>query len=209
MLRNWIRNTITYEHVRGWKSIKDAGQKAKHRGNNSCIANINLVYFSGIDLLFSHTSWVMAALIFFYFPERWNSVHNANNLTPSPARSGGGMAAFPAFSGRSGDGLAAFPAFSARSVDGMAAFPAFPAWSGDGLAVFLHSQLGRVTAWPLSFHSPLGWVMDWQVFLTFTRPHSFASPARSHARHEHETEPKPISRFEVSCVDQSPSISDI
>ena len=28
-----------------------------------------------------------------------------------------------------------------------------------------------------------------------TRPHSFASPARSHARHEHETKPKPISRL--------------
>ena len=26
-----------------------------------------------------------------------------------------------------------------------------------------------------------------------TRPHSFASPARTHARHEHETKPKPIS----------------
>ena len=34
-----------------------------------------------------------------------------------------------------------------------------------------------------------------------TRPHSFASPARSHARHEHETKPKPISRLGVSCVD--------
>jgi hypothetical protein len=34
-----------------------------------------------------------------------------------------------------------------------------------------------------------------------TRPHRFASPARSHARHEHETKPKPISRLGVSCVD--------
>ena len=41
-----------------------------------------------------------------------------------------------------------------------------------------------------------------------TRPHSFASPARSHARHEHETKPKPISRLGVSCVDYFPSISD-
>ena len=36
---------------------------------------------------------------------------------------------------------------------------------------------------------------------SLTRPHSFASPARSHARHEHETKPKPISRLGVSCVD--------
>ena len=28
-----------------------------------------------------------------------------------------------------------------------------------------------------------------------TRPRSFASPARTHARHEHETKPKPISRL--------------
>ena len=42
-----------------------------------------------------------------------------------------------------------------------------------------------------------------------TRPHSFASPARSHARHEHETKPKPISRLGVSCVDYFPSISDL
>jgi hypothetical protein len=34
-----------------------------------------------------------------------------------------------------------------------------------------------------------------------TRPHSFASPARTHARHEHETKPKPISRLGVSSVD--------
>ena len=30
---------------------------------------------------------------------------------------------------------------------------------------------------------------------SLTRPHSFASPARSHAKHEHETKPKPISRL--------------
>jgi len=30
---------------------------------------------------------------------------------------------------------------------------------------------------------------------SFTRPHSFASPARSHSRHEHETKPKPLSRL--------------
>ena len=36
---------------------------------------------------------------------------------------------------------------------------------------------------------------------SLTLPHSFASPARLHARHEHETKPKPISRLGVSCVD--------
>ena len=30
-----------------------------------------------------------------------------------------------------------------------------------------------------------------------TRPHSFDSPARSHARHEHETKQKQISRNET------------
>ena len=37
-----------------------------------------------------------------------------------------------------------------------------------------------------------------------THPHSLASTARSHARHEHETKPKPISRLGVNCVDYSP-----
>ena len=40
-----------------------------------------------------------------------------------------------------------------------------------------------------------------------TRPHSFASPARSHARHEHETKPKPISRL-GSAKASFPPISD-
>ena len=44
--------------------------------------------------------------------------------------------------------------------------------------------------------------------VTGTRPHSFASPARTQARHEHETKPKLISRLGDSCVDQFPSISD-
>ena len=33
--------------------------------------------------------------------------------------------------------------------------------------------------------------------------------ARSHARHKHETEPKPISRMRVSCVDYFTSISEM
>ena len=33
--------------------------------------------------------------------------------------------------------------------------------------------------------------------------------ARSHARHEHETKPKPSSRLGISCVEYVPSISDI
>ena len=41
-----------------------------------------------------------------------------------------------------------------------------------------------------------------------TRPRSFASPARTHARHEHETKPKPISRL-GSAAAYFPTTSDI
>ena len=43
---------------------------------------------------------------------------------------------------------------------------------------------------------------------SLTRSRSFASPARTHARHEHETKPKPISRL-GSAKAYFPSTSDI
>ena len=43
---------------------------------------------------------------------------------------------------------------------------------------------------------------------TPTRPRSFASPAGTHARHEHETKPKPISRL-GSAVASFPTTSDL
>jgi len=43
---------------------------------------------------------------------------------------------------------------------------------------------------------------------SLTRSRSFASPARTHARHEHETKPKPISRL-GSAKAYFPSTSDV